>query len=122
MGSKAEDDDGHGQKQTPTVAVHMKITDPATTAYADKGYLSWASVRVHSFTFVSLSSCSESHVFIFATCFLRFTILFVALSFVRSSRSSHIRFPTHTHIPPSQSSFPFLFPVLQILLIMIPLI
>ena len=27
MGSKAEDDDGHGQKQTPTATVHMEITD-----------------------------------------------------------------------------------------------
>jgi len=48
MGSKAEDDGGYGQKQTPTATVHMKITDPATTPYADKGYSSRASVRVRS--------------------------------------------------------------------------
>jgi len=78
--------------------MHMKITDPATTPYADKGYSSWASVRVRSFTFVSLSSCLESRVFVYVNCFLRFTILFIALSFVRSSRSSpHIRLPTNPY-------------------------
>ena len=87
-----------GRKQTPTATVHMNITDPATIVYADRGYSSWASVRVRSSTFVSLSSCLESHVFVFVTCFLRFTILFVALSFVRSSRSSpHIHLPTNLY-------------------------
>ena len=145
MGSKAEDDDGHGQKQTPTVTVHMNITDrrPSYT-YADKGYSSRASIRVRSL----LSSAFlhvPSRVFVFTTYFLRFTTLFVALSFVCSSHSSpHIRFPTHLHfiflrhnlhcdsyhtiivqadIESSFSyAFSFLFPVLQILLIMIPLI
>jgi len=147
MGSKAEDDGGHRQKQMPTATVHMKITDPATTPYADKGYSSQASVRVRSFTFVSLSSCSESHVFVFVTSFLRFTIPFVALSrsFVRSTPSPPtfvsqpifasypsitIFIATHTILSSSRPilsrpfsyAFPFPFPALQILLIMIPLI
>ena len=88
-------------KQTSTATVHMKITDPATIAYADKGHSSRASVRVRSL----LSSAFlhvQSRVFVFANCFLRFTTLFVALSFVHSSRSSptFVSQPIFTSYPP----------------------
>jgi len=95
---KAEDDDGPWSKTDARCDGAHEYNGSATIVYADKGYSSRASIRVRSFTFVSLSSCSESHVFVFATFFLRFTILFVALSFVRSSPSSpNIRFPTNLH-------------------------
>jgi len=93
-------------KQTLTATAHMKITDPATIAYADKGYSSRASVRVRSFTFVSLSSCSVS-------CF-RFHDLFSSLYYTLCCIvvcAFAALFPLHSftnpsslHIPPSQSS------------------
>ena len=85
-------------KQTSTATVHMKMTDPATIAYAGKGYSSRAYVRVRSFTFVSLSSCSKSRVFVlrdlFSSLYYTFCcIVTVVCAF--DTLSPNIRFPTH---------------------------
>ena len=112
----------------PTAAVHVKIIQkpvPTTITYADKKrYSSWAPVRVRSFIFVSSYSSSESHLLIFISYF----IPFVTLSSECPLRSyPYLRFLTHLHFPPSQSSlrhhhpgrscFCIFFLVLQILII-----
>jgi len=89
----------------PTAAAHVKIIQkpvPTTITYADKKrYSSWAPVRVRSFIFVSRYSSSESRLLIFISYFF----LFVTLSSECPPRAyPYLRFLTHLHFPPSQSS------------------
>jgi len=89
----------------PTAAVHVKIIQkpvPTTIKYANKKrYSSRAPVRVRSFIFVSRYSSSESRLLIFISYFF----LFVTLSSECPPRAyPYLRFLTHLHFPPSQSS------------------
>jgi len=106
MGSKAEDDDGHGQKQTPAVTVHMNITDrrPSYTRIwgIRVGPLSECVLLLSSaFLHVQSLMFSFSRLFFFALLYFSFHCRF----------SVHRALPPHTfpnpsslYIPPSQSS------------------
>jgi len=95
MGRKAEDNDGHGQKQMSTAMVHMKITDQGPSHTRIRG------IRVGS-----LSECvlllSSAFLHVQSLVFLFSRLVFFALLY----SSLHCRLCVRRALPPTFVSQP----------------